>query len=68
MYHNKRESSKLSFGQMVLCRCEDWCEEGFQVAKWNGKEFEFGGQPNDMFDGLVTEFMCLDTDGNPEDL
>jgi len=36
-----------------LCYCPEWNEEGYQVAVWKGKEFTYGGQPNEMFDGLV---------------
>jgi len=44
---------KPQVGRLVLCYCPEWNEEGYQVAVWKGKEFTYGGQPNEMFDGLV---------------
>jgi len=67
MYEDREESKNLKHGQLVLCKCPEWNEEGYQVATWNGSEFEYSGQPNDMFNDLVVGFIKLDEDGEPED-
>lgn len=63
MYINIEESKKLKHNQLVICRCPNWNEEGYQIAYWNGKEFEYSGQPNDMFNELVIAFKPIDEDG-----
>lgn len=44
----------------LICSCPDWCDEGFQVAKWNGERFYYSAQPNEMFHGLVKEWAILE--------
>ena len=34
---------------VYVVKCPDWNDEGYQVCSFNGKEFEYDGQPNDMF-------------------
>ncbi len=46
--------------QLVLCQCPDWNEEGFQVAIWNGLEFEYSTQSNSMFNDCITAFIPLE--------
>lgn len=65
MYKGKSEAYKLNRGQMVICRCPDWCNEGYQVAEWNGEEFEYDAQPNGAFDSTVVAFLPIDEDGEP---
>jgi hypothetical protein len=65
MYKPVTEAKKLKNNQSVVCRCPDWNGEGYQVAIWNGKEFEYSGQPNDMFNDLVIAFMPIDEEGEP---
>lgn len=64
-YLGLNETKNLKRNQLVICRCPHWNEEGYQVAVWNGKEFEYSGQQNDMFNGLVTAFIRLDDEGFP---
>ena len=33
----------------IIAYCPDWCDMGYQACKWNGKEFYYDEQPNDMF-------------------
>lgn len=47
---------KPSINRPVLCYCPEWSELGYQVAEWNGKEFEYSEQPNDLFNGLVLKW------------
>lgn len=68
-YYNLNETSRLKYNDMVIAKCPEWNEEGFQIATWNGKEFEYSGQSNDMFNGLVTGFMPINTEnGHPRAL
>ena len=45
---------------LLLCACRDWNTEGYQVCKWNGKEFFYYDQPNGMFDELVTAWSVVE--------
>ncbi|MXV39333.1 hypothetical protein GO491_11710 [Flavobacteriaceae bacterium Ap0902] len=65
LYRPIEESKKLNAGQIVICRCPEWNHEGYQVAEWNGSEFEYSGQPNDKFNDLVIAFTPIDKDGIP---
>lgn len=65
MYKGISEAKKLICNQMVICRCPHWNDEGYQIAIWNGDEFEYSGQPNDEFNSLVIAFMPIDEDGEP---
>lgn len=64
-YYPKSVAKKLEFNQKVICKCPHWNEEGFQIAFWNGDEFEFDDQPNYLFDKQVIEFCPIDDDGIP---
>ena len=48
---------ELPHDTLVICKCFNWCEEGYQVAKWNGEEFKYDSQPNNMFNGCVVGFV-----------
>lgn len=63
MYKPLEETKNLKRGQLVVCKCPDWNEEGFQIAVWNGREFEYSGQQNDWFNEYVEEFAKLNDDG-----
>jgi hypothetical protein len=57
------DNIKPQIGRVVICYCPEWCSSGYQIAFWNGKEFYFDEQPNDMFNDLVeswTIFMEAD--------
>jgi hypothetical protein len=41
MYKGIDEAKKLNYDQLVICRCPEWNDEGYQIATWNGEEFEF---------------------------
>lgn len=66
LYKGLEHVNKLQEHQLVLCRCPEWNDEGYQIAEWNGEEFEYSGQPNDMFNSLVIAFMVLDNNGEPQ--
>jgi len=68
MYIEKTKQSvrMLKYKQLVICKCPDWCSEGFQIGYWNGREFDYDECPNNMFDETVISFMLLDDDGEPK--
>lgn len=43
----------------VLCFCPEWNESGYQVAKWSGTQFYYESQPNELFDGYVTDWAIF---------
>ncbi len=59
----KSISEKPKEGQLVICRCPEWNDEGFQTAKYEDGEFQFSGQPNNMFNDLVISWSPLDNEG-----
>lgn len=65
MYYEIERTKDLKHNQMVICRCPDWNDEGYQVAQWcdSDKEFWYSGQQNDMFNKCVIAFCPLDEDG-----
>ena len=65
MYKKVEEAGILDCDQLVICKCPEWNDEGFQIATWSGKEFEYSGQPNDMFNELVVAFLPIDGNGLP---
>jgi hypothetical protein len=46
-------------GQLVICRCPNWNEEGYQIAQYENGEFAYCGQPNNMFDENVIAWLPL---------
>lgn len=65
MYKSIEHANKLNNNQLVLTRCPDWCDEGYQVARWNGSEFYYDSDPNGTFNEHVIAFLPLDEDGKP---
>lgn len=49
----------LNVDQLCLCKCDNWNEEGFQIAVWDGEEFIYDNQPNPYFNRHVTYFMPI---------
>ena len=43
----------------LLCFCPKWCDNGYQVAFWNGKEFHYEDQPNENFSQHVEEWAIF---------
>lgn len=68
MYEGLNKASKLKTNQMVICRCPNWCDEGYQIARWNGEEFEYDSDPNGTFNKYVIAFLPLNEDGEPSAL
>jgi len=66
LYKNIDQAKDLKFNQLVLCKCPEWNEEGFQIATWNGNEFEYSMQSNELFNSLVVSFMVLNKNGEPK--
>ncbi len=50
---------KPTKGRVVLCYCPEWCDTGYQAAQWNGQEFVYDEQPNDMFNTLVESWSIF---------
>ena len=65
MYESRDRAKLLTKNQMCICRCPDWCDEGYQIAKWNGEAFEYDADPNGGFDQHVIAFLPLNKDGKP---
>ena len=68
MYESRDRAKLLTENQMCICRCPDWCDEGYQIAKWNGENFEYDNDPNGGFDRHVIAFLPLTDDGKPTSL
>lgn len=43
----------------LLCYCPEWCDIGYVVATWNGKEFYYAEQVNDMFSETVEKWAIF---------
>jgi hypothetical protein len=65
MYYGKEKTPNE--GQLVICRCPNWNEEGYQIAVFENKEFQFSGQPNNQFNDLVIAWTPLNEDGEQTD-
>ena len=46
--------------RLLIVKCLDWNEEGFQICKFNGEHFYYSDQPNDCFDDWVEDWEYLD--------
>jgi predicted transcriptional regulator len=66
MYYTIKEKTPKE-GQLVICRCPDWCDEGYQIATFEDNEFQFSGQSNDQFNDLVIAWTPLNEDGEQTD-
>lgn len=63
-------SEELTDGQRAVCKCPEFCDEGFVVATWDADEQKFTTSWHDGedFHGFVTEYLPLYTPGkNPLD-
>ena len=56
----KEKLRELKRGDLCLCVCPDWNEEGYQVAVWKGDKFEYSSMPNDMFNEHVVDFELIE--------
>lgn len=63
MYYGRNKEPKD--GQLCLCRCPEWCEEGYQIAIYEDGIFHYSDQPNSYFDKKVIAWMPLNQDGEP---
>lgn len=63
MYYGR--DKKPQDGQLCLCRCPEWNEEGYQVAIYKDRVFQYSDQPNKYFDRKVIAWIPLDQDGEP---
>lgn len=57
MTFKKYPENKPKINQVCLCRCYDWVEEGYKVAKFNRIKFDEDGVPNDLFDSCIDGFV-----------
>ena len=51
--------AKPPIDRPLLCFCPEWCELGYQAAKWSGTQFYYDEQPNELFDGYVTDWAIF---------
>ena len=61
----KGRDKKPERDQLCVCRCPNWCEEGYVVAMWDGGQFYYAAQPNDNFDSSVIAWYAINDDGLP---
>jgi hypothetical protein len=52
--------NKPEVDSICLCKTPEWNNEGYQVARFNGKKFDFDGSPNDMLEGCVEGFIVIE--------
>lgn len=50
-------------GQLCLCRCPGWCDEGYQVAVFEDGEFHYSGESNNWLNEYVIAWMPIDREG-----
>ena len=64
-YYGVKEKNLLNDEQIVICRCPEWNDEGYQIAVYSksDNEFWYSGQPNNMFNDLVISWSPLDNEG-----
>jgi hypothetical protein len=67
IYYGLEHTNKLLEDQMVIAKCPEWSDSGYQIAFWNGEEFFYDDQPNEMFNDDVIAFLPLTDDGEPDD-
>lgn len=51
---------KLKDGEMYICKCSDFCEEGFVLAIWNGTKFYTSVDHNEEINDYITEYAFVD--------
>lgn len=56
---NVTDERKPYTNRPVICYCPDWSDIGYQVAQWDGKEFYYEDQPNDMFNRHVKSWALF---------
>jgi hypothetical protein len=50
---------KPQIGRVIICYCPEWSDSGYQVAEWNGREFTYADQSNDMFNDCVVSWSVF---------
>ena len=58
-WHVVDKNEKIPIRRPLLCYCPMWCDIGYQVAVFDGKEFSYEDQPNEMFDRNVLEWAIF---------
>lgn len=61
MYFGRETKPKE--GILIICHCPNWCDSGYQIAKFEDGIFCYDDQPNDAFDENVIAWIPLDEDG-----
>ena len=54
-----RGSIEPPTNRILLCYCPMWSDSGYQAATWNGKEFAYEEQSNDIFDSTVERWAIF---------
>jgi len=65
MYVGIERKIELKHRQMVICRCPEWNEEGYQIAQYDATDESiwYTGQQNDNFESCIVAIAKLDEDG-----
>lgn len=45
--------------RVLAAFCPEWSEAGYQICRWNGKEFYYDEQPNDSFNVHVKSWSLI---------
>ena len=61
----KGRNKKPEKGQLCICRCPEWCDEGYQIATYDGEGFDYDNAPNGSFNEYVIAWLALNEDGEP---
>ena len=61
MYFGRNETPKED--TIVICRCPNWNDIGYQIAKFENDKFCYDDQPNERFDENVIAWTPLNEDG-----
>lgn len=65
IYYTNPNEGTPKVGQLCLCRCPDYCEEGYVVATFDGMVFDTLGSPNDALNEHVIGWIALTENGIP---
>jgi len=65
MYVGISKKEELDHRQMLICRCPEWNEEGYQIAQYDKhtNEIWYTGQANDDFESCILAFAKLNENG-----
>ena len=44
----------------IVAYCPDWCDMSYQICEWDGKEYGYRDQPNEMFNETVLKWLLFE--------